>query len=563
MPPDVGLSNAPRLSIVVLPFANLGDDPKDDYLAAGITDDVTTDLSRVPGMFVIARESAYTYQGKTVDVRRIGEELGVRYVLEGSVRRFGDALRINAQLIGTESNAHFWADRFDQNLIDLSAGQDEIVSRISQTLNVALTDIESARSKRERPTNPDAFDLILRARALSLRPVGPGEHAQRIALLEQAARLDPNSIEAMTQLALELTIMERMYGHAGDLDRAAGLIARAAAINPDDRWVLHTTAYILFAQYRDSEALAAWQNLLAKHPNAASAYGLMGDCLVHMGRPAEAIPVLEMALRRDPRNPYIFDRFDAMGTALQLLGKDKEAIPWIERALASVRSSDNYHRAMFGMQLAAEHAQLGQLEVARAALAEANRLWPYYTVRGDVLSNTSIPIWVALYRRDQVLFRLIGLRDHADEDADFGVPADNDLHSTIAGLTPTSVPGATTIRTGDLAQLIRDNKVLVIDTSRSWAQSLVGAVALTNAGHGGSTSDVFQDRLRKKMQELTKADLKTPIVAVGWNSERFDGRNLAIRLVALGYTNVYWYRGGREAWEVAGLPESDVTPQEW
>ena len=158
-PPDVGLSKAPRLSIVVLPFENLGGDPKDNYLAEGITEDVTTDLSHVPGMFVIARETAYTYQGKVIDVRKVGEQLGVRYVLEGSVRKLGDVLRVNAQLIATETGAHLWADRFDQKLNDLSAGQEEIVHHIAQTLNVALVDIESARSKRERPTNPDAFDL--------------------------------------------------------------------------------------------------------------------------------------------------------------------------------------------------------------------------------------------------------------------------------------------------------------------------------------------------------------------------------------------------------------------
>ncbi len=158
----------------MLPFENLGGDPKDDYLAEGITEDVTTDLSHVPGMFVIARESAYAYQGKAVDVRKIGEELGVRYVLEGSVRKLGDALRVNAQLVATETGAHLWADRFDQNLDDLSAGQEEIVDRIGQTLNVALTDLESARSKRERPTNPDAFDLILRVAVAGAPSHGSG-----------------------------------------------------------------------------------------------------------------------------------------------------------------------------------------------------------------------------------------------------------------------------------------------------------------------------------------------------------------------------------------------------
>ena len=144
------------------------------------------------------------------------------------------------------------------------------------------------------------------------------------------------------------------------------------------------------------------------------------------------------------------------------------------------------------------------------------------------------------------------------------MPADTDLRRDYAGLTPTTSPGAATIRTTEFEQLLGERKPIVIDPLLySWGRSIPGAVGLTNAGRGGSTSDAIQDRLRKKMEALTKRDLATPIVAVGWNSERFDGRNLALRLVALGYANVFWYRGGREAWEVAGLPETEVDVQDW
>jgi adenylate cyclase len=172
-------------------------------------------------------------------VRKIGEELGVRYVLEGSVRKLGDVLRVNVQLIATETGAHLWADRFDQKLNDLSSGQEEILDRIGRTLNVALTDLENARSKRERPTSPDVFDLILRARSLELHPMGPEEHTQRRLLLEQALRLDPNSIYAMTQLAGELDRWQNfgMLGQ-GEHERAAKLIADAGPINPNDEHVL-------------------------------------------------------------------------------------------------------------------------------------------------------------------------------------------------------------------------------------------------------------------------------------------------------------------------------------
>jgi adenylate cyclase len=564
-PPNIGLSKAPRLSIVVLPFENLSRDHTEDYMADGVTEDVTTDLSRVPGMFVVARESAYTYQGKPIDVRKVGEELGVRYVLEGSVRKLGDALRVNAQLIATETGAHLWADRFDQKLNDLSSGLDEIVGRIVQTLGVALTDVESVRSKRERPTNPDAFDLILRAQSLGLHPMGPEEHSERRALLEQALRLNPNSIYAMTQLVNEL-VMRQNVGITGQGEnaRAAQLIAAAAASNPDDPFVLDATAYLLFSSGRYIEAISAYQHLLDEYPNAHGAYHLIGYCLISSGRAEEAIPMFEMAMRRDPRSALNYDRYAGIGIALLLLERDAESIVWQQRALAAVRTGYTALRAQYNLRLTAAYARLGNYDEAHHALAEANRLWPYATVRSHSPSDPSNRVVAGQIERFQAALRLAGLRDHAAEDADFRVAADGDLRQDYAGLTPTTVPGATTIQTVELVQLLSGRKPIVIDPLLySWGRSIPGAVGLKNAGHGGSTSDEMQDRLRGKMHELSKGKLNTPIVATSWNTERFDGRNLALRLVALGYTDVYWYRGGREAWEVAGLPETEVDVQDW
>ncbi len=196
----------PRLSIVVLPFENLSGDPKEDYLADALTDDLTTDLSAVPGMFVIARETAYAYKSDAMDVRRVGAGVGVRYVVEGSVHKLDDTLRVNVQLASTETGAQLWADRFDEKVNELGMGQEEIVERIGQAMSVALTDIESARSKRERPTNPDGFDLILHAQSLGLHTMGPREHAERLVLYEKALQLDPTSVLAMTGLAGELRV---------------------------------------------------------------------------------------------------------------------------------------------------------------------------------------------------------------------------------------------------------------------------------------------------------------------------------------------------------------------
>ena len=236
------------LSLVVLPFENLGGNPQDDYLADGITDDLTTDLSRIPDAFVIARGSAYAYKGKATDLRQVGRELGVRYAIEGSMGKLGDVLRVNAQLVATQTGAHLWADRFDMQLKELSAGQGDIARRIAQTLNVAVMDIESARSKLEHPTDPNAFDLIIRARSMYLHPMGVREYAERLALYEQALQLDAASVLALTGAASEL-IRLTFIGHAAnELERAGALIRKAAAISPSHLAVLDATAYLLFAK---------------------------------------------------------------------------------------------------------------------------------------------------------------------------------------------------------------------------------------------------------------------------------------------------------------------------
>jgi adenylate cyclase len=568
-PPDtfpvLGWTKAPRLSVAVLPFENLSGDAKDSYLADGLTEDITTDLSRLTGMFVIARESAYTYQGKAVDVRKIGEELGVRYVLEGSVRKLGDALRVNAQLIATENGAHLWAERFDLKLNNLVAGQDEIVSRIGQTLNVALSDIESARSKREHPTNADAFDLILRAQSLELHPMGPEQHADRIGLLEQALRLDPSSIYAMTQLAHELVMWDNVrVPDAGDFDRAAKLIADAAAINQNHALVLDSAAYLYYSKHQFDAAITAYRRLLDEYPNAYWAYHMIGYCLLLSGQAEQSIPMFEMAIRRDPRGGWIWDQYAGLGLALLVLDKNEESIIWQQRALAAVPVSYASMRAQYQLRLAAAYARLKRLDEAHRAVVEASRIWPYDTVRSHAPPDPSSNVVAEQVERYQAALRLAGHRDHAAEGSNFGVTADGNLRTDMAGLTPTGVPGATTILTAELQQLIGERKPVVIDPLLySWGRSIAGAVGLENAGHGGSTSDAMQDRLRKKMQTLTNGDPAKPIVAIGWNSERFDGRNLALRLIALGFTHVYWYRGGREAWEVNGLPETQVDVQHW
>lgn len=560
-------SALPRLSLAVLPFKNLGGDANDDYLADAVTEDLTTNLSRLPGALVIARTSADFYRGKSVDVRRIGQELGVRYVVEGSTQRLGGTVRVNVQLVATETGMHLWADCFDQQLHDPGVGQEAIVRRIVQTLNVAVTDIEVARSKRERPTNPDSPDLILYAQSLVLHTMGLREHAERMALSERALQLDPNSIVAMMGLSDELINAMLNFGisNGDDLERAAKLIADAAAINPNDPRVLAQIAYLARAQERYTEALSAYRRVLDYDPNYNVAYKQIGKLLTYTGRAEEAVPMIEESIRRDPWSWDNWARCGELSWALLMLGRDEEAIVWAHRALAANPSNVPFIFARFNLRLAAAHARLRQFNEAYRALAEVNRIWPYATVRS--ISPGEIPfnsVYGAQIERFQAALRLAGLRDHAEEDADFDVAPDGMMHADLAGPTPTTVPGAATIRTAELEWLVAERKPIVIDTLLfSWGRSIPGAIGLKNAGWGGSTSDTMQNRLRRKVQHLTKGDLATPIVSVGFNSERFDGHNLALRLAELGYTQVYWYRGGREAWEVAGKPEDVLRPADW
>ena len=225
---------APRLSIVVLPFANLGSDPDQQYFADGITEDLTTDLSRISGMFVISRNSAFTYRNKPVETRQIGRELGVRYVLEGSVQRSGNQVRVNAQLIDAETGGHVWAERFDRDIGDLFALQSEITSRIAIALNLELMRAEAAR-----PTdNPNAMDYIFKGRA-ALAKGNPRESvAEAIPLFERALALDPRSIEAQSRLAHALALHAQeaapdAASKRADFERAEVLIEQALASSPE------------------------------------------------------------------------------------------------------------------------------------------------------------------------------------------------------------------------------------------------------------------------------------------------------------------------------------------
>jgi adenylate cyclase len=386
-PGGPGTTKAPRLSLVVLPFENLSGDPDQEYFADGITEDLTTDLSRLPGSLVIARNSAFTYKGKVVDPKQVGRELGVRYILEGSVRRIGNEVRVNAQLINAETGAHLWADRFDSDLADLGQLQNEITGRIASSLNVELIEAESRRSLQERPDNPDAVDLTMRGLAVWWRPRSKENNMEARALFEQAIQLDPQDPEALAGLAVtHATDVGNGFSETPEdqLRQAEDAAARALAIDPNHALAHYARGIVLMLQSRFEktaqqgrfeEAILAYKAALAANPNFALPRLLIANCLNSLGRFQEALAAARDGVRVSPRDPQLNQFHLAASDAALDLGYEKEAVEWARKSV------DAHPSYVWGyLHLASAYALNGQLTEARTALATANRLRPGITI---------------------------------------------------------------------------------------------------------------------------------------------------------------------------------------
>jgi TolB-like protein len=374
-------SEAPRLSIVVLPFSNLSGDPTQDYFADGITEDLTSDLSRIAGSFVISRNTAFTFKGKAVDARQIGRELGVRYVLEGSVRRMGGTVRINAQLIDAGSGAHLWAEQTDIDQGTLATLQDNlgIANRLARALSVELVNVEGRRAAR---TDPDAVDLTMRG--WSVLNGGPNREdvLRSVELFEDALRIDPENSQARVGLAQALTLIYRNRWDpdpAKVLARADEAATRAIATAPNYAHAHYVKAEVLGLSNRFDAALATYDRAIALDRNHAAAHVGRARNLNVIGRAADALAPVERAIRLSPRDPELYVWYFVLCHANTHLARDVQAIEWCLKSLATGKT---FYFAY--VDLASAYAWRGQNAEAAAAVAELLKLRPGFTVQALV-----------------------------------------------------------------------------------------------------------------------------------------------------------------------------------
>ncbi|MBI3709130.1 MAG: adenylate/guanylate cyclase domain-containing protein [Proteobacteria bacterium] len=367
---------APRLSIVVLPFANLSGDPQQEYFADGLTEDLTTDLSRISGSFVISRNTAFTFKGKPVSATDVGRDLGVRYVLEGSVRRSGNQVRVNAQLIDSESGAHLWADRFDYELRDVLVLQSIVTGRIARTLSIELVDAESDRSKRERPNDPDAVDLELQARAVWARTGQGGNKVPARELFGRALQRDDRLSAAWSGLALTYLLDSRFSPtRDDDLAKAEGAVNRALALDSKDASGYHARGILNYELGNIERAIADYEKAIALDRNRANSWAQIAAAKVLLGEPQQAFQHIDRAIELSPRDPQLPVWHLFKGVAYLHLEYDGQAIEWLRKS-TQMNPRDGFAHLFLSSAL----ALAGRGDEARAETQEFLRITPGFTL---------------------------------------------------------------------------------------------------------------------------------------------------------------------------------------
>jgi TolB-like protein/class 3 adenylate cyclase len=399
----------PRLSIVVLPFANLNGDPEQEYFADGVTESLTTDLSRIRDSFVVARNSAFSYKGKSIDIRQVGRELNIRYVLEGSVQRSGNRLRLNVQLVDALTGNHLWAERFDKPLADLLDMQDEIVARLARTLGNQLIVAEARRA--ERSLHPDARDLNFRGMACIFKGAALEQMIKARGLFEGAFAIDSESVTALVGMAMVDLLMaaELLSDNRPALFASAETnVIRALSLVPDNAVAHSILGTIQILTNRAAQGIAECEQALALDHNLASTHAVIGLAKFYMGRGRETEGHIVEAFRLSPRDSEAFRWMRFAGVAMLQIGDDAAAAAWLRRSIETNRNHSLSH-----FSLAAALGLLGMQEEARAAATAGLALYPDFTICRfrSVTESSDHPTYLAGVERTCEGMRIAGVPD--------------------------------------------------------------------------------------------------------------------------------------------------------
>jgi len=551
-----------RASIVALPYAN--GDLKDEELAATLTEDVTVSLDQIPGAYVIARSMAKTMASRKLPLSTLGNELGVRYVLEGNIHRSPDGLELNVQLSEAASGASIWTRQVKGS----AGGPSDLRSQVARTLlfplRTAFMDAEADRLSRLPIAELTAADLIFQVTAsLNHQPSSPARTAADVAKLERALQLEPASPQLMIMLARQIVQPNLTFGEQEDreerLARARSLVDRARALAAGSEEFLRLQATILRAEGRSDEAVAAYTRLLQAHPGSVPYRVELAFALSEAGRSAEAIPFFRDAIRLDRGDWSRFAMYNGLGGALIRVGRSNEAIEWLR---AAQQESSGAVPAL-NRHLAVSYVYAGKLEDARRELREFIKLRPWQTLRGMRHSVSPVAAAAKEWNYEVAGLAVAGLRDHVPEDADLGLPTDvGPRSSNRFSLTPVGAPGVSVVRTSELKALIdtaangpgEPPLLLSTNCTLCFDIDIPGAVRVPGAYIRGPLDDQARQGLKSWLDRQLNGPTSRRLITFSWNAERWDARNLALELVALGYPNVSWYRGGVEAWDVAGYP---------
>jgi adenylate cyclase len=401
-PPGTALPLPDKPSIAVLPFTNLSGESEQELFADGIAEDLIRALSKYHWFFVIARSSTFTYKGKSVKVQQVAEELGVRYVLEGSIQRAGNRIRVNAQLIDAPTGNHIWAERYDRELADFFDLQDEITETIATEIEPQLGAVERERARRKPPGNLDAWTLYQRGLWHFYGEPGPDDFAEARRLFEAACNLDPAFASSYADLAWVHTV-EITLGLTADADaslkNAMGAAERAVALDDRDPAAHFALGRVHMLKHAYAGAIAEMEAALGLNPSFDRAYYGLGMALMYSGKPRESIPQFEAAMRLNPRGPRAWTYRQMLGQAYFIMARYEEALAWLEKAIHIPGAP-----YMPFAHLTAALGHLGRLDEARDMLAEVKRRKPDFS--GDTIRNT-----VGRYGRQSCVEQVVdGLR---------------------------------------------------------------------------------------------------------------------------------------------------------